>query len=210
MPGLSGLPVRVGLAPAGAPRAWLHSAGLSALHCRPAPEFRIMPTPQQTARRGALTITAVWLLVAAALYLGFEWIERKQQARLQPYASSAGELIIPRQRDGHFHVAGEVNRRPVKFLVDTGASHISISQALADEANLPAGSPITLNTANGQRPGQLIRGVPVRAGHLAFNAASVTVGLVGLPPDQALLGQSFLKHFDVEIGRDAMVLRPRP
>jgi aspartyl protease family protein len=55
-----------------------------------------------------------------------------------------------------------------------------------------------------------VRGVPVRAGTLAFNQASVTVGLVGLPPDQALLGQSFLKHFDVEIGRDQMVLRPRP
>jgi aspartyl protease family protein len=38
----------------------------------------------------------------------------------------------------------------------------------------------------------------------------VTVGLAGLPPEQALLGQSFLKHFDVEIGRDQMVLRTRP
>jgi aspartyl protease family protein len=56
----------------------------------------------------------------------------------------------------------------------------------------------------------LVRSVPVRAGHLAFNEASVSVGLVGMPPEQALLGQSFLKHFDVEIGRDAMVLRPRP
>ena len=165
--------------------------------------------PEQTARFGALAIAAVWLLVAGALYLGFDYFEQRQQARLQPYALSTGELVIPRQRDGHFHVAGEVNRQPVRFLVDTGASHVSISQALADRAGLPPGSPITLNTANGQRPGQLVRGVPVRAGHLAFNQASVTVGLAGLPADQALLGQSFLKHFDVEIGRDAMVLRSR-
>ncbi len=55
-----------------------------------------------------------------------------------------------------------------------------------------------------------MRGVPVRAGSLVLNDASVSVGLSGLPANQALLGQSFLKHFDVEIGRDAMVLRQRP
>ncbi len=168
------------------------------------------PTPEQTARLGALGIAAVWLFLAAALYLGFEYFEQRRQDKLQPYALGSGALVIPRQRDGHFHVAGEVNRQSVQFLVDTGASHVSISQALAERAGLPAGSPITLNTANGQRPGQLVRSVPVRAGHLAFNEASVSVGLVGMPPEQALLGQSFLKHFDVEIGRDAMVLRPRP
>jgi aspartyl protease family protein len=50
----------------------------------------------------------------------------------------------------------------------------------------------------------------VRAGHLALNDTSITVGLSGLQPNQALLGQAFLKHFDVEIRRDEMVLRQRP
>jgi aspartyl protease family protein len=98
----------------------------------------------------------------------------------------------------------------VTFLVDTGASHVSVSQSLATQAGLPAGHDITLNTANGQRPGQLVRGVPVRAGHLVLNDTSITVGLSGLNPEQALLGQAFLKNFDVEIRRDEMVLRPRP
>jgi aspartyl protease family protein len=169
-----------------------------------------MPSIHKTARLGALAIAAVWLAVAAVLYLVFDRIEQNRQASLKPYALSSGELVIPRQRDGHFHVEGEVNRQPVSFLVDTGASHVSVSQVLASQAGLPTGQTITLQTANGQRPGQLVRGVPVRAGHLVLNDASVTVGLSGLKPDQALLGQAFLKHFDVEIRRDDMVLRQRP
>jgi len=170
-----------------------------------------MPTPSihKTARLGAFAIAAVWLVVAGVLYLVFERIEQTRLASLKPYALSSGDLVIPRQRDGHFHVEGEINRQPVRFLVDTGASHVSVSLALADQARLPAGQNITLHTANGQRPGQLVRGVPVRAGHLVLNDTSVTVGLSGLQPDQALLGQAFLKHFDVEIRRDDMVLRQR-
>ena len=168
------------------------------------------PLLQKTARLGALAIAAVWLAVAGVLYLVFDRIEQNRQASLKPYALSSGELVIPRQRDGHFHVDGEVNRQPVRFLVDTGASHVSVSQALAKQAGLPEGQSITLSTANGQRPGQLVRNVPVRAGHLVLNDTSVTVGLSGMAPTQSLLGQAFLKHFDVEIRRDEMVLRQRP
>jgi aspartyl protease family protein len=169
-----------------------------------------MSSPHQTARWGAVAIAAVWLALGGVMYWGFEYFEQSRQAKLQPYTRGAGELVIPRQRDGHFHVQGEVNRQPVTFLVDTGASHVSVSQALAEQAGLPQGAPITLSTANGPRAGQLVRGVPVRAGSLVLNDASVSVGLSGLPANQALLGQSFLKHFDVEISRDAMVLRQRP
>jgi aspartyl protease family protein len=167
------------------------------------------PSIHKTARLGALAIAAVWLALAGVLYLVFDRVEQKRQANFKPYALSSGDLVIPRQRDGHFHVEGEVNRQPVTFLVDTGASHVSVSQALATQTGLPSGQDIMLSTANGQRPGQLVRGVPVRAGHLVLNDASVTVGLSGLRPDQALLGQAFLKHFDVEIRRDEMVIRQR-
>jgi aspartyl protease family protein len=168
------------------------------------------PSLQKTNFYGSLGMLAVWLALAGVLYIVFERIEHQRQASFKPYALSTGELVIPRQRDGHFHVLGEVNRQPVSFLVDTGASHVSVSEALAAQAGLPKGQAITLSTANGERPGQLVRSVPVRAGHLALNDTTVIVGLVGLPPDQALLGQAFLKHFDIEINSKEMVLRPRP
>ena len=165
--------------------------------------------PRTTARTGAFAITLVWLLVAAALYVGFKWLEARDRQHLQPYEGSAGELVIPRYPDGHFYVAGEVNRVPVLFLVDTGASAVSVSETLARQAQLPSGRSVTLRTANGERPGQLVHGIPVRAGHLALNDTTVISGLVGMGPQQALLGQSFLKHFDIELRQREMVLRPR-
>lgn len=168
-----------------------------------------MNSPHRTARTGALAITAVWLVVAAVLYMGFQWLEARERQHLLPYEGERGELIIPRHPDGHFYVAGEVNRVPVLFLVDTGASAVSVSNAQARQAQLPRGRAVTLNTANGQRPGEMVHGIPVRVGHLAWNDTTVITGLDVSDDRKALLGQSFLRHFDVELRQHQMVLRPR-
>ena len=170
------------------------------------------PTPAslaRTARRGALGIALVWLGLGGVLFASFKWMDARERQHLQPYTGTGGELVIARQRDGHFYVPGEVNRVPVLFLVDTGASAVSVSDALAQQAGLPEGRPITLRTANGDRPGRLVTGVPVKAGSAVLNDATVVTGLTGLPEHQALLGQSFLRHFDVELRANDMLLRPR-
>lgn len=170
---------------------------------------RALSTPAQTVRRGAWAVSLVWMLIAAALYFGFQWLDQRQRQHLQAYEGSAGELVIPRHRDGHFYVDGEINRVPLRFLIDTGASAVSISTAQAAQAQLPAGQPITVSTANGQRAGQRIHGVPVRAAHLAWNDTTVITGLDLPDPQQALLGLSFLQHFDIELRQHEMVLRQR-
>lgn len=94
-------------------------------------------------------------------------------------------------------------------MVDTGASSVAISTQVARAARLPEGRPVTLSTANGTREARLVHGVPVKVGPLAHNDVSVTTGLDLGDPQAALLGQSFLRHFDVQIASDRLVLRPR-
>ncbi|MDO5288008.1 MAG: retropepsin-like aspartic protease [Pseudomonadota bacterium] len=166
-------------------------------------------TPAQTLRRSTLALLAFWLLVGGALWWGFSWWESRQRAALQPYTLSSGELAIPRSPDGHFYVDGEVNHVPVRFVVDTGASSVAISAQTARAAQLPEGRPITMLTANGEREGRILHGVPVKAGPLARNDVSVSTGIAMAHPDEALLGQSFLRHFDVRIDGQHMLLRPR-
>ena len=165
--------------------------------------------PASTLRRSTLVMLAFWLVLAGVLWAGFSWWEQRQRAAIQPYTQSGGELVIPRSPGGHFYVDGEVNHYPVRFMVDTGASGVSITSAAARAAGLPKGTPTRVNTANGERKGWVVRDVPVKAGPLVVNDARVIVGMSSDDPDEGLLGQSFLRQFDVQMGADKMTLRPR-
>ena len=169
--------------------------------------------PQQavrrTARRGTLAIAAFWLGALGLLYLGFNRLEGHRAEQLRPRVTASGELLIPRQPDGHFHVEGQVNGHPVRFLVDTGASQVTVTEAFARAAGLEGGQAVTFRTANGPMPGRIVRGVGVSAGPMHLPDVSVAVGLNGHDRAEALLGQSFLSRFDLELTADHMVLRVR-
>lgn len=168
-----------------------------------------VPSAGSTVRRSTFALLVFWLVLAAVLWWGFSWWEARQRAGLEPYSLDSGEMVIPRSPDGHFYVRGEVNHERVNFMVDTGASSVAISSATARAARLPEGIAITVSTANGERDARLVHGVPIKAGTLAHNDVTVTTGLNMGAPDDALLGQSFLRHFDVRIESDRLVLRPR-
>lgn len=163
----------------------------------------------RTVRRGAWGITGFWLLLLGLLFLGFDHLEKRRTAGYQAHEGSGGELVIPREPDGHFYVAGRVNGQAVSFLVDTGATSVTVSEAFAQRAGLTGGQPVTFQTANGTLPGRLLREVPVQAGHLALPGVTVAVGMVGKPPEVALLGQNFLSRYDIQILQKEMRLVPR-
>jgi aspartyl protease family protein len=160
------------------------------------------------ALRGALGIVAFWLLVMAGLYWAMDRWQQPRATRV----TAQGELEIPRHPDGHFRVAGSINGEPVVFMVDTGASVVSISDALARRAGLEGGELAQFNTANGLRTGRMVRADVIRLqGGLQVENLRVGtgLGLVGQRDDQALLGQNFLQHFEVQMNRDRMLLRAR-
>jgi aspartyl protease family protein len=163
----------------------------------------------RTVRRGAWGITAFWLLLLGLLFLGFDHMEKRRTAGYQAHEGSSGELVIPRRPDGHFYVEGRVNGHAVSFLVDTGATTVTVSEALAQRAGLKGGQSVIFQTANGTLPGRLLRQVPVQAGHLALPGVTVAVGMVGKPPEIALLGQNFLSRYDIQILQNEMRLVPR-
>lgn len=146
---------------------------------------------------------AIWVALFAGIYLVLD-------AQMQPKVAmvgEAGEISIPRARDDHFYVAGEINGQAVTFMVDTGASTVSIGRALADRLGLPRGRAVQVGTANGVAEGEEIRGLTVKLGEISIRDVRAVV-LPGMG-QEALLGQNVLRHLDVEQGAGLMRLKPR-
>jgi aspartyl protease family protein len=159
-------------------------------------------SPPQT---GLIPMMIFWCVVMGLLYLAMTHYLKPKQAQVL----ANGDLVIQRSTDGHFYTLGTVNGQQAKFMVDTGASLVSVSDAFAQRASLRGGRPATFNTANGSQPGRIVDGVGIAIGPVSVSNVRVGVGLRMGDDDAALLGQSFLSKFDITMRKDLMVLRAR-
>ena len=163
------------------------------------------PTPQSVARRSTVLFLLFWLVVMGGMYLAMQHFLKPAQAKVM----ADGAVRIERGMDGHFRVRGYVNDQPVTFLVDTGASSVSVTDVLAARAGLEGGEKVRFRTANGERDGRIVVADEVRIASLRVRDVRVGTGYTGEDSDDALLGQNFLRFFDVQMSGDEMLLRPR-
>jgi aspartyl protease family protein len=91
-------------------------------------------------------------------------------------------------------------------MIDTGATYVSVGSDFARSARLPAGIPGFFSTANGTVEGRIVKGQDVEAEGLRVTGLSVAVTPLG--SKQGLLGQNFLRRFEVSQSGNVMRLRP--
>jgi clan AA aspartic protease, TIGR02281 family len=121
--------------------------------------------------------------------------------------TDAQQIVIPKSADGHFRMNGQINGKPLVFMVDTGATLVSVSEEFARSANLVGGRPVVMRTASGDLVVRVIDDVSVSAGDFTVPFVKVSVGLSGLGPNEALLGQSFLSQFQLTMDDRQLILR---
>ena len=153
---------------------------------------------------GHVGALAIWIALSGAAYLYFD--ARQKPTIVTARADLGGQVVIPRSKDGHYYVRGGIHGHTMDFMVDTGATTVSISRTVARKANLPAGSPASFSTAGGTVAGEIVSGQTVEAGGIVVEGLSVGVGIHG---DIGLLGQNFLRNVDVLQLEDKMILRVR-
>ena len=147
-------------------------------------------------------VALFWLLVlGVAGWFGWQH-EQKRLATHIPEAleGSRTGITIQASRYNHFVVEGLVNGHPVTFLVDTGASNVSLPSSIAKLAGLKGGRWSEVNTANGTIRVQNTRIDELKIGPLVLNSVDASIN----PRDSdeiALLGMSFLSYFEL-IQRD--------
>ena len=116
------------------------------------------------ARRLPLSYVAkaglAWIAIFAALFAIFSfrfefigiWERVKADISGTAGQSISGEAIeLRRQDDGHYWIMVDINGKPVRFMVDSGATMTAINAITARDAGIEAdGYPIILSTANGR------------------------------------------------------------
>lgn len=123
--------------------------------------------------------------------------------------ASSGRIVLTAQSNGHFMANGSINGRSAYFLVDTGASMVSLSVSDAERLGVDykGGQPVQMSTANGQALGWRLKLNTVRVGDVELRDIDAVVTQQGMP--FVLLGNSFLTRFQMRRDNDQMVLERR-
>jgi aspartyl protease family protein len=123
--------------------------------------------------------------------------------------STSAVVMLNADGQGHFVTDGSVNGSAVRFVVDTGATLVSMSARDAIRAGIEyrKGEPGTAMTANGPTQVWRVRLNTVQVGRIALHDVDAAIHAAELPV--ALLGMSFLNRMDMKREGDIMTLRRR-
>lgn len=110
-------------------------------------------------------------------------------------ASENGALVIGQGNGGHYFVDGAVNDSYLNFIVDTGATVVSLPLATAVNAGVQCQKRAVMSTGNGTSQGCTATIKKLKFGHFTLRY----VDAVLMPNlSQPLLGMNVLKQFRVE------------
>ncbi|MCP4126990.1 MAG: TIGR02281 family clan AA aspartic protease [Gammaproteobacteria bacterium] len=145
-------------------------------------------------------IVGAWVGLLAILTLFFNaYLERQNNPNTDPVTSTAGlvaEVVLQRNRSGHYVASGRINGREVTFLLDTGATDVAVSDELANSLGLRRGMRITSQTANGVVSAWQTQLSEVSLGDIRLGNVRASI-LPGLQGDEVLLGMSFLQQLEM-------------
>lgn len=122
------------------------------------------------------------------------------------------EIVIrlTERRNGNFIATGAINGVPVTFVIDTGASRISMGPETAARVGLSEqeGRTLMSHTANGTIATRQVHLNQVTLGEVTISHLEGMVGPQEMGGGiQALLGMNFLDYFEVTINNAGMALR---
>ncbi|MDH5256426.1 MAG: TIGR02281 family clan AA aspartic protease [Gammaproteobacteria bacterium] len=156
-----------------------------------------------------------WLIFLALLTVFFN----KQLSNIQNPNQNVTEESSPgnsstvtllRNRQGHYVANGLINGEEVVFIVDTGASDVSIPVNIAKKLNLKNGGPVRYHTANGTVTGSRTMLDTVQLGGIVLQ--NIRGGInPGMKDNYILLGMSFLKQLEfTQRGNELILKRYNP
>ncbi len=156
-------------------------------------------------------IIIAWVLIFGMLVWFFGILEKNKRNPNQNVATqilSGGEkqVVLKSSRYGHYIATGKINDSKVTFLVDTGASHVSIPERVAKKIGLAQGAPMLVSTANGTITVYATRLAEVSIGDIKLHDIKADIN-PHMEGDEILLGMSFLRDLSITHQGDQLTIR---
>ncbi len=161
-----------------------------------------LPSPNDgPSRIGRAMLFGAWVAGIALLAMLFQnYLDHQENPNrtlaLETGPAGVPQVVLQQNRAGHYVATGAINGEPVVFLLDTGATTVSLSQQLARRLGLSMRPGGRSKTANGMVQTWISQLDSVDLGGLSAHNIRATV-LPNFPGDQVLLGMDFLKRFDL-------------
>jgi len=158
----------------------------------------MMPTNAGPPTFNKITITIIWIVLLGLTTFIFNGVLddiNNPNKTLTVTTNEFGdkELILERNRYGHYVASGKSNDQTVEFLLDTGATLVAIPEHIATQLNLKKGRPFQSQTANGSSQSYATIIDKLTLGDIVMTNVPASISS-GMEFDEILLGMSFLKH----------------
>ena len=166
--------------------------------------------PHSTKKLGMMFTATAWILGFLLLALVFSKILDQQNNPNQSVSTlqtaEFQEVVLTRNRSGHYRFDGEINRHKVTFLVDTGATITAIPGRLQQALGLEQGPATSVSTANGITTAYLTRLQQLAIGQIELFDVNASI-IPGMEVGEILLGMNVLKHFELVQRGDQLIIR---
>ena len=151
---------------------------------------------------------AGWGLIFIGLMAGYGlWQDMRLTLPPSQSVKQGGEIRLPRAVDGHYYAQLDIGGKTVMFMVDTGASTVSLSQKDAARLGIDVANLAYIGraqTANGT-----IRTAQVTLSNVKFGPYKDSKVLASVGDGElqtSLLGMSYLDRFQITLNASEMIL----
>lgn len=173
------------------------------------------PAPHPPGQKaGRVMLLLAWLGVLGLLTVMFgDWEDRQANPNRDPASmrteSGLVEVVLLRNRQGHYVADGLINDHPVTFLLDTGATDVVLPAEIAEDAGLRRGARARARTAAGVVDVWQTSIRELQLGGIQLHDLPATIN-PHMSGTSVLLGMSALKRVEFQQSGKELRLRYRP
>lgn len=163
-------------------------------------EENLAITTEKEKRVGIFIVTIILFVITGIFSLLTPGLGPNLKNVSLPQTEKTGKnnakVILQQGESGHYLFVGEINNKKVKFLLDTGATYVTIPPSVASYLGLFQNGNHYVHTANGKALSHstMIQNIKVGGISLSNIKGGIPKGMRG---DKILLGMSFLKELKI-------------